>query len=168
MFPYIRPQPIFWDFDIKMHGNDNILCLNHFRWFWNLFFINRKQSPGGAWVGKFKKILQKLWYLHYLTTFRSGLSIKAIGTIQGLWNFCSFALKFDYVSIKHEKPQKFKLFFASFEHISRLFKFHGILAQKTAKFIFPRVSWFFWLPFYLWIWLSSPWKKLRHFWQCVM
>ena len=110
MFLHIRPQPIFWDFDIKMHGKDNIWCLYQFRWFWSLFFINRKQSPGGAWVGKFKKILQKLWYLHYLTTFRGGLGIKISGTTQGLWNSCSFALKFDYVSIKYKKLQKIKLF----------------------------------------------------------
>ena len=146
-----------------MHGNDNKWYLNQFRWFWSLFSINRKQSPGGAWVGKFKKILQKLWYLHYLTTFRGGLGIKISGTTQGLWNSCSFALKFDYVSIKYKKLQKIKLFFASFEHISSFFNFHGILAQKTVKFKFPRVSLFFWHPFYLWIWLSSPWKKFKTF-----
>ena len=56
MFPYIRPEPFFWDFDIKMHGNDNKWYLNQFRWFWSLFSINRKQSQGGALVGKFKKI----------------------------------------------------------------------------------------------------------------
>ena len=75
-FPILDHSLFFWDFDIKMHGNDNKWYLNQFRWFWSLFFINRKQSPGGAWVGKFKKISQKLWFLHYLTRFRGERGIK--------------------------------------------------------------------------------------------
>ena len=55
-FPILDHSLFFWDFDIKMHGNDNKWYLNQFRWFWSLFSINRKQSQGGALVGKFKKI----------------------------------------------------------------------------------------------------------------
>ena len=63
----------------------------------NFKFISKKLSPGGADVGKLKKIIKKPWYLHYLTTFIDGTGIKIGGTLQGSWGSCPFALKFDYI-----------------------------------------------------------------------
>ena len=96
-FPILDHSLFFWDFDIKMHGNDNKWYLNQFRWFWSLFSINRKQSPGGALVGKFKKISQKLWYLHYLTRFRGERGIKRSRKLQRIWFWVFFALKLDCI-----------------------------------------------------------------------
>ena len=164
MFPYIRPQPVFfWDFDIKMHENDNKWYLNQFRWFWSLFFINRKQSPGGAWVGKFKKISQKLWYLHYLTRFRGERGIKRSKKLQRIWFWVCFALKLDYIWRKYEKPQKNEWILVSFPHFCRFFNSSWVLAQNNTKFIFIEVFCFIWHPTHPWIWLNSVWKELKTF-----
>ena len=126
----------------------------------NFKFISKKLSPGGADVGKLKKIIKKPWYLHYLTTFIDGTGIKIGGTLQGSWGSCPFALKFDYIKIKYKKPHKIQPFLLILWLLFRFFNSSQILAQKTTKFIFLTVYRFIWHPSNIWIWLNSAWKEL--------
>ena len=82
---------------------------------------------------------------------------------QGIWIFCSFALKLNWISIKCKKPPKIIPFFAQFENFCRFFNFNWILAQNITKFTFYKVCQYFWHLPYLWICLSSGWKKIGAF-----
>ena len=94
---YITLLHIFRYFVMNMQRNGTKWYHNQSGLLWTLFFICKKQSPGGAAVGKFRKIFKKPWYLHYLTAFRGGMGIKSSGIVQGLWICCPFALKFDCI-----------------------------------------------------------------------
>ena len=47
----------------------------------NLICHQQKLTPGGADLGKFKKIVQNPRYLHYLTAFMGDTGIKISGTL---------------------------------------------------------------------------------------